>query len=74
MNRFLIMLGSVLSLIPGLTTAQDAELHQEKSKHTKNGKNQFFGFKSGFTSADNPCPKGSAQPRANDQNGGKRYE
>ena len=32
MNRFLIMLGSVLSLIPGLTTAQDAELHPEKSK------------------------------------------
>ena len=32
MNRFLIMLGSMLSLIPGLTTAQDAELHPEKSK------------------------------------------
>ena len=39
MNRFLIMLGSVLSLIPGLTTAQDAELHQEKSKQ----ENRFAG-------------------------------
>lgn len=32
MKRILIMLGSLLSLIPGLTTAQDAELHPEKSK------------------------------------------
>ncbi|MBQ6598127.1 MAG: LD-carboxypeptidase, partial [Lentisphaeria bacterium] len=31
MNRFLIMLGSMLSLIPGLAAAQDAELHPEKS-------------------------------------------
>ena len=42
MNRFLIMLGSVLSLIPGLTTAQDAELHPEKSKQEENQPQLLF--------------------------------
>ena len=39
MKRILIVLGSLLSLIPGLTMAQDAELHQEKSKQ----ENRFAG-------------------------------
>ena len=44
MKRILIVLGSLLSLIPGLTMAQDAELHQEKSKQ----ENRFAGvFPSG---------------------------
>ena len=41
MNSFLTILGSVLSLIPGLAAAQDAELHPEKSNQERRFANVF---------------------------------
>ena len=41
MKRILTMLGSLLSLIPGLTVAQDAELYQEQSKQETRFANVF---------------------------------